>query len=384
MFNWRTTLSFTALLAPVLVYSIQPPDWPFDVTSITAPDESITAKFVSLGATMTELWVKDKNGDSRDVIIGYDNETMLLTDPAHPMFNPIVGRYAGRIKNGTFSIPVTKDPQPSGPNVFHTSLNDMNGLDTLHGGTVGWDRRNWTIVQRTRSSVTYKHVDTADEGFPGVVTAYVTHEVSSGGFLKTSVRATATAETPIMITQHVYWNLDAFQDGVSDVLGHQLKVDGSRVIQLDSISVPTGEFVNVASTPFDFRKGKLIGGPDWNNTLNLCGAGCQGFDHCWVYDDSHGGRPKTTLKGQKSGIKLEIFTDQAATQIFTAYWLILLNMPRKRAHGGPALTYPAWAAVALEQQGYADAINNPEWGVNQIYGPKRPYIWSTTYKLSTA
>jgi aldose 1-epimerase len=90
----------------------QAPDWPFDVTEISAPDGSITAKFVSVGATLTELWVKDRNGEPRDVVIGYDDNTKLLTDPYHPVFNGIIGRYAGRIKNGTFSIPITKDPNP--------------------------------------------------------------------------------------------------------------------------------------------------------------------------------------------------------------------------------------------------------------------------------
>lgn len=38
-----------------------------------APDGSISAKFVSLGATLTELWVKDKLGKPRDVVLGYDD-----------------------------------------------------------------------------------------------------------------------------------------------------------------------------------------------------------------------------------------------------------------------------------------------------------------------
>jgi galactose mutarotase-like enzyme len=46
---------------------------PFDLTAITAPDGSITAKFVSFGATLTELWVKDKHGEPRDVVLGYDD-----------------------------------------------------------------------------------------------------------------------------------------------------------------------------------------------------------------------------------------------------------------------------------------------------------------------
>ena len=51
----------------------------------------------------------------------------------------------------------------------------ISGQDTLHGGIYGWDRRNWTIVQKSKTSVTYLHIDDADEGFPGTVTAYVSH-----------------------------------------------------------------------------------------------------------------------------------------------------------------------------------------------------------------
>ena len=47
------------------------------------------------------------------------------------------------------------------------------GQDTLHGGIYGWDRRNWTVLARTGTSVTYHHLDAADEGFPGDVDATV-------------------------------------------------------------------------------------------------------------------------------------------------------------------------------------------------------------------
>ena len=48
---------------------------------------------------------------------------------------------------------------------------------------------------------------------------------------------------------------------------------------------------------------------------------------------------------------------------YTGFWL---NTPRKKVHGGPSKTYSKWSAVAIEQEGYIDAINTPEWGVDQI------------------
>ncbi|KAI0784444.1 galactose mutarotase-like protein [Abortiporus biennis] len=353
-------------------------EWPFDITTISAPDGSITAKFVSFGATMTELWVKDKFGNARDIILGYDDNSELLTDPAHPVFNPIVGRYANRIKNGTFSIPITQNAQPDGPNVYHIPTNDHDGQDTLHGGIYGWDRRNWTIVSKTKTSVTYHHLDAADEGFPGNVSAFATHTVENGGILKTTVHATATELTPLMLTQHIYWNLDAFQ-GSQDILSHHLHVDSSKVVAVDSNAVPTGDFIDVASTPFDFRTPKKIGDA-WNSTVGLCGDGCQGFDSCWIYDHDESTKPGVTLWSDVSGIKLDITTENPAVQVYTAFWL---NTPRKVVHGGPSLNYTKWTAVAIEQEGYIDAINTPEWGVDQIYGPGKDYSWSSTYKFST-
>ena len=47
-----------------------------------------------------------------------------------------VGRYAGRMKNGTFTL----DGVTS-----HVTENENGGRDSLHGGIVGYDQRNWTM-----------------------------------------------------------------------------------------------------------------------------------------------------------------------------------------------------------------------------------------------
>lgn len=342
---------------------------PFDETEIKAPDGSISAKFVGIGATLTQLWVKNKAGKAVDVVLGYDDPSRWWSDPDHPVFNAIVGRYANRIKNGTFSIPITKLPQPPGPNVFQIPTNDRGGEVTLHGGLIGWDRRNWTLVAKTRTSVTYKHVDEADEGFPGTVTAFATHTVSNGGVLRTNIQARATEKTPIMLTQHLYWNLDGFQNGVNDTLGHTLRVGSSKIIELDGNAIPTGKFINVAGTPFDFRKA-TVHGTHLDEATGLCGGPCSLYDHCWVYDKGpKAPGPATTLQGEKSGIRLDITTNQDAVQVYSAYWL---NTPRKAAHGGAELKYSSYGGIAIEQQGLVDAINTPEWGVDHIHDPKRP------------
>ncbi|KAI0037161.1 galactose mutarotase-like protein [Vararia minispora EC-137] len=359
--------------------------WPFDVTTISAPDGSVTAKFVSIGATMVELWVRDKHGESLDVIAGYDDSSKLWTDPSHPVFNPIVGRYANRIKNGTFSIPITRDPPANGSNVYHIPTNDHNGQDTLHGGIYGWDRRNWTIVAKSPTSVTYYHLDPADEGFPGNVSIFATHSVTSGE-LKTKVFAIATQKTPIMVTQHIYWNLDAFRTDSTNVsnwsnsriFNHTLHLDASRYIETDSNGVPTGPVSAVIGTPLDFRTAQQIGAR-WSELEGVCGPGCQGYDNCWIYDGNETVKAGTTLWSDLSGIRLDIFTNQPAVQVYTSNYF---GLPRKVVHGGPSLVYAPQSAVAIEQEGWIDAINNPEWDIDQIYGPGKDFFWETTYKFS--
>lgn len=125
--------------------------------------------------------------------------------------------------------------------------------------------------------------------------------------MRTSVHASATEKTPIMLTQHMYWfviftplfrytflktgivithphshihrkknrNLDAF-NGSENILGHHLQVDSSKIVHLDGDAVPTGSFINVEDTAFDFKTSQTIGHV-WNETVGLCGGGLSEF-----------------------------------------------------------------------------------------------------------
>jgi galactose mutarotase-like enzyme len=77
---------------------------------------------------------------------------------------------------------------------------------------------------------------------------------------------------------------------------------------------------------------------------------------------------------------VDITTDQPATQVFTAFGL---NTPRKVVHGGPLFNYTSFSAIALEQEGYIDAINNPEWGIDQICKFPHPDIVTGQYQMLT-
>ena len=64
---------------------------PFEKYTITA--EGINATFIPYGARLTNLLVKDKNGDYQDVVLGYDEGSRYRQDDLtnHTYFGPIVG-----------------------------------------------------------------------------------------------------------------------------------------------------------------------------------------------------------------------------------------------------------------------------------------------------
>ncbi|KAF9008937.1 galactose mutarotase-like domain-containing protein [Cyathus striatus] len=355
---------------------------PFLPIHLYAPDGSAKADFIALGATTTNFWVKDKNGNFRDIILGFDNLTMYQTDElGHPYFGPVVGRYANRIRRGTFTIPISKDA--TGPNKFHVPLNEGN--NTLHGGQDGYDRRAWNVIKQSSNSVAFSLIDpNGEQGFPGTVFTQVTYTLEEKATWDIKMHSKSTEETPIMLSAHHYWNLEGYQE-TQDLNGHITQFPSSRYVETDGQLIPTGKLVNVAGTPMDFRHAKSIGHSIPATTkAQFCGTNCTGFDNCWVFDKVEQNKPDLSIWSVNSGIKLDIFTNQIALQIYTCNGIFnaTLPIPRKSSQGGPTKVYENHSCVVIESESIIDAINNPELGVNQIFGPQTPYIWKSSYKFS--
>lgn len=111
----------------------------FQKYTISAP--GINATFLPYGATLTSLSVNDKNGDPQDVVLGYDNAEDYLkdTETVHDDYGKIVGRYANRIKNGTFTINGVTSHIPEYDNMGH---------DTLYTGEILETGLSWRITHQ--------------------------------------------------------------------------------------------------------------------------------------------------------------------------------------------------------------------------------------------
>ena len=360
------TLSYIALVA---VGQSTSSSSVFTKYTISAP--GINASFIPYGARLTNLFVNDRNGNPQDVVLGYDNGTAYLndTETVHTYFGPVVGRYANRIKNGTFTV----DGITS-----HIPENENSGHDTLHGGTVGYDQRNWTVVEANTSSITFSLLDQGFEGFPGTIITYATYTVSAGPqWTSRLVSIPLDEPTPIMLANHVYWNLDAFTDpSDTTILNNTLYMPYSdRYIEIDNIEVPNGTIGIVNDTFLDFTSPKQIG-RDIDNAVNACGLGCTGYDNAFILDRPRYSAPEATdisvltLSSNVTGIQLDVRTNQQSLQIYTCNNIALMaNIPVKQSQqhstNGSMTTVPKYGCVVIETQQWIDGINNPQWGQDQ-------------------
>ncbi|EEB93114.1 hypothetical protein MPER_08277, partial [Moniliophthora perniciosa FA553] len=124
--------------------------------------------------------------------------------------------------------------------VFKVPKNDNNGTNSLHGGFDGYNTRNWTVITQSNNSVTFSLVDAdGKEGFPGFVFNTVTYTLDVDSSFKISMRAFATEETPILLSAHNFWNLEAYKEKSRSgiplrsvqlfaICGHRWQIDTQR------------------------------------------------------------------------------------------------------------------------------------------------------------
>lgn len=373
------------------------------LTSYTLTADNITAVLIPYGARLTHLLVPDRNGDVQDVVAGYDDNAQYPIDTAtnHTYFGPVVGRYANRIKNGTFTVDGVTSQIPE---------NENGGLDTLHGGPVGYDARNWTVTSYTNTSITFSLLDDAFEGFPGTVLTYATFTVSNTiqgsawGTLHPRITMKTTSfaldqPTPIMLANHIYWNLNAWKEPTILNDTTLWMPYAKRYIQIDNIEVPNGTIGTVADEPvLDFTAPKLIGA-DISDAVNLCGLNCVGYDNAFITD-----RPKDTglqasnfpvlsLWSDVTGIRLDVATNQQGLQIYSCNGQngTIPIKPSQIARNtdapdGGAKFVNKYGCLVIETQGWIDAVNNPQWGLTDFWyndAETTPDVMYATYDFTT-
>ncbi len=312
------------------------------------------------GGKVVKLFMPDRDGKMKDVVVGFDSPAGW--DNGDPYWGCIIGRYGNRIAKGRFTL--------NGKVIKLPALNNAPaGIGcNLHGGARGWNAYVWKaspFVKGTDVGVVFTHTSPdGDEGFPGKVEVKVTYTLTAKNVWRVDYEAVPSKDTPINMTQHVYFNFKGEAGGTIE--DHILKIAAAKFTPTDKGQIPTGVLKSVAKTPFDFRKGMRIG--EKINAANRDLEIGRGYDHNWVLDKkgvkgtTRGGMTvseKVTYAGEVwypvNGRKVEVWTTEPCLQVYTSNW----SDYNQTAKGGEHLSFRC--GVALETQHAPDSPNKPKW-----------------------
>src|SRR5579884_802654 len=310
-----------------------------------------------------------------DVALGFGRLDDYVTGSGDTYFGAIIGRYANRIANHSFTLDGTTYQLPGN--------NGPGDVDTLHGGPNAWNTKVWApSIESGPGFVALKLSYTDPDGyngFPGQVAATVTYVLTDKDQLKIEYRATTTKPTVVNLTNHTYFNLAG--EGSGDVYDQLLQINAATVQPGDEAQIPVG-FAPVAGTPFDFRTLKPIGrdiraiGKPHGEQLTIA----HGYDHNFVLGGSAGYRLAAVAFDQGSGIVLWTYTDQPGVQLYTGNFLV------GELIGSGGGSYRQGDGFALETQHFPDSPNHigePDWP-SVVLRPGEVLRPRTTFRFGVA
>lgn len=319
----------------------------------------MVAKVITLGATLTELHVPDKNGKLADVALGFDTTAEYQSD-ANQFFGCTTGRVANRINKGKFTL--------DGKEYI---LATRKGQNHLHGGvTRSLDKVVWKgekVKGENAVHFTYTSPD-GEEGYPGTLSLTVTYTLTDKNEIRIDYQATTDKATPVNVTNHSYFNLAGA--GADTVLDQELQVAADRYTPTNEELIPTGKIAPVAGTPIDFTKPAKMEG----RVEPLFKTHTLGLDHNFVLNSQDVKTPAARLRDPASGRTLTLYTDQPAVQIYSGNFL-------KGQKGKGGKIYKQRSALCLETQYYPDAVNQPSFP-SIILKPGQTYRHTCIYAFS--
>jgi len=333
---------------------------------VLANAHGMQTRILALGASIQSLSVPDRQGKSANIALGYASLDGYLSNPQY--FGATVGRYANRIAKGHFTLD---------GHAYSVPVN--NDVNSLHGGTKGFDKVLWTIGEvkhdAGKASVTLSYVSPdGDMGYPGKLTASVTYTLDEENRLSIDYRATTDKTTIVNLSNHAYWNLSG--EGSGSVMDHRLTIAGDAYLPVDAGSIPSGEIRNVAGTPFDFRAPKPIGRDIRTNDPQLLNG--RGYDHNWVISRDEASAPRLVARVEDpaSGRVLTLKSTKPGLQFYSGNFLDGTTV------GTSGHVYRQGDAFVLEPQLYPDTPNQASFGSARLE-PGHEYRNLIVYEFTT-
>ena len=320
----------------------------------------------NFGGRIVSVMVPDRNGEFKDVVLGFDKVSDYFPENNASDFGAAIGRYANRINFGKFSIDGTE---------YQLPLN--NGLHCLHGGPTGWQYQVYKVVEADDSHLKLQ-MDSpdGDNNFPGAVMAFVTYTLTEDNAIDIVYEATADAPTVINMTNHSYFNL-AGDPANHSVCDDYMEINSKTFTPTDSGLIPTGEIASLEGTPLDFTEMKRIGDRiDENDFEAIAFAG--GYDHNWILETAGDDTvAAASVYCPESGIVLTEYTNEPGVQVYSG------NFLDGTLTGKNGVVYNKRAGICLESQHYPDSPNKPEWP-STILRPGEKYYSHCIFAFTVA
>lgn len=323
-------------------------------------------KILTYGGIVVSVKCPDKYGAMEDVVLGYDNLADYVADQA--VFGAIVGRYAGRIAQGKFTLHGAD---------YTLARND--GENHLHGGVRGFQKRVWTVDAASdpaddKLTLTYSSED-GEEGYPGNLTVMVTYALTDDNKLRIEYSAVSDKPTVLNLTNHCCFNLAGH--GAGDILNHCFTIHASQFLPINASLIPTGEISSVEGTPFDFTQSSTIASRiDREDPQLKLG---KGYDHCWVLNPTNGQALSLAARVHEPirGRSLEVWTTEPGLQFYTGNFLDGSSRGKNRK------VYKHRYGFCLETQHFPDSPNHASFP-STILNPGQRFCSTTVYRFSVA
>jgi len=297
---------------------------------------------LTYGGTVTSLRMFDRLGQLNDVVLGFGSLAPYLE--RHPYFGAIVGREAGRITGGRFTLDGCGYELPRN-----------EGSNHLHGGVTGFDKRLWNAqpVARTDGAASLRltyHSPDGEEGYPGTVEVAVTYTLSAQNDFIVETEAVTDRPTPLSLTHHSYFNLAGAN--ANDVANHELQIYADDFAPTDGALAHLGQRLGVENRSNNFNRPRRLGEaiPELFQRHG---------DLYFVRRPRYSPRAlaiAARVIEPTTGIALEVRTTETCVQLYTGSALDGTQIGKSGHPYGPH------AGLCLECQDYPDGVNTPELG----------------------
>ena len=265
----------------------------------TLENNFLKIEILNLGACIKKIELKDKNNIPRNIVLGYDNLEEYIENPAY--LGAIIGRTAGRIKNGILDIDGKE---------YNLSIN--NSTNTLHGGKNSISHRFWNIEKLNNKIICTIKSPNLENGYPGNIEIKIEYILFENE-LEIKYYANTDRKTYLNLTNHSYFNLSG--DYTNTIYEDILLINSDYFLGINENSIPTN-LISLDNSIFNFRVPKKIkdffSGDDEQKDLAN-----NGIDHPYILNNKNA----VIIKNENTGIKISVETDNPAVVIYTANYL---------------------------------------------------------------